>query len=110
MRTPAGKECPYFYGDYYRGRNHEECRLLPGGSPERTWTRDLCQSCPVPEIAQANSCEHMVLEASVERRFLGLKRQVVVEARCEKCACTVENPFVGCGQCHPAIFFVDPGE
>ena len=23
MRTPAGTECPYFYGDYFRGRNVE---------------------------------------------------------------------------------------
>ena len=28
MKTPAGKECKFFYGDYYRGRQHEECRLL----------------------------------------------------------------------------------
>ena len=33
MRTPAGKECQYFYGDYYRGRNQEECRLLSDATP-----------------------------------------------------------------------------
>jgi len=44
MKTPAGKECPHFYGDYYRGRNTEECRLLKAQGEH--WTRDLCTACP----------------------------------------------------------------
>ena len=28
MKTPAGKECKYFYGNYYRGAHQEECRLI----------------------------------------------------------------------------------
>ena len=41
MRTPAGTECQYFYGDYRRGRNHEECRLLDEAVPRQQWTPDL---------------------------------------------------------------------
>lgn len=100
MRTPAGNECPYFYGDYYRGKNHEECRLLPGQSPEKRWTPSLCTDCPVPGIARANSCDQMTLQARVERRLLGLKRVVAVEAYCRRCTCTVEDAHIGCGQCH----------
>jgi len=103
MRTPAGKECPYFYGDYFRGRNQEECRLLPGTSPEMTWTPALCNDCPVPGITRANACEHMVLTARVERRLLGLIRRVEVVVYCRKCECDVEDPHIGCGQCHSGI-------
>ena len=28
MRTPAGKECRFYYQDYNRGRNVQECRLI----------------------------------------------------------------------------------
>lgn len=103
MRTPAGTECPYFYGDYFRGRKQEECRLLPGGSPDTTWSASLCKDCPVPGITRANSCEHMTIRARVERRFLGLQRGVHVSVHCRKCACDVEDAHVGCGQCHPGF-------
>ena len=65
MKTPAGTECPHFYGDYFRGRNVEECRLLKAAG-ER-WTRDLCKTCPVPGIARANACEFMKLKPTVAR-------------------------------------------
>lgn len=103
MRTPAGKECPYFYGDYFRGRNHEECRLLTGTTPETRWQPSLCQDCPVPDITRANSCEHMVLQARVVKGFLGLKRHVEVEAYCHRCSCGVADPHIGCGLCHPNV-------
>jgi hypothetical protein len=110
MRTPAGTECPYFYGDYYRGRNNEECRLLPGPGREKTWSRDLCASCSVPEITRANSCEHQTLQATVKRSLFGLRRHVEVESFCSKCRCEVSNPFVGCGQCHPNLPFLQVEE
>ena len=62
MKTPAGTECKYFYGDYYRGRDLEECRLLGA-----VWTRDLCRTCPVPSIGMANACEFMQLRGEVIR-------------------------------------------
>jgi hypothetical protein len=102
MRTPAGKECKYFYGNYYRGRSQEECRLLKASEPPQSWTPDLCSTCPVPEILMANACEYMVLNAHVARSIRsGLKRQVQITAFCEKAESVVDRPEIGCGQCHP---------
>jgi hypothetical protein len=101
MRTPAGKECRYFYGDYYRGRQREECRLLNSQSPPQRWSRDLCFTCPVPEILQANACEHLVLEGVVQRPFPFIRRTVSVSAFCKKTNQNVQEPHIGCGECHP---------
>lgn len=108
MRTPAGKECPYFYGDYYRGRKHEECRLLePEGLP---WSASQCSRCPVPDIVLANACEHMAFKPRLERPFFLGKPEVKVTTYCKKCECDVSEPRIGCGQCHPLPEFlvIDP--
>ena len=101
MRTPAGKECSYFYGDYYRGRNFEECRLLKDASLE--WQPRLCESCPIPEIQMANSCEHLIFTPRLVKPFLIGKTQVQVEASCAKTNRHVDEPRIGCGECHPAL-------
>lgn len=101
MRTPAGKECRYFYGDYYRGRKREECRLLEDTSPPLPWRPALCFTCPVPDILLANACEHMVLEPRLTRPFPFLKQQVDVSAHCQKTKRTGFDPHIGCGECHP---------
>ncbi len=103
MKTPAGHECPYFHGDYYRGRNMEECRLLKANG--QGWSSDLCKTCPVPEIARANSCQHMQLKAVVERSlFTFFQRRVRISAFCEKTQRNVTEPHVGCGECHDLPF------
>lgn len=103
MKTPAGKECPHFYGDYYRGRNFEECRLLKLHNLE--WTRNLCATCPVPEIALANACEHMRLTPRLVRPFsAAFQRRVQVNAHCEKTHRSVAEPQIGCGECHELPF------
>ncbi len=107
MRTPAGRECRYFYGNYFRGRQQEECRLLADSRPPQPWTPDLCATCPVPDILQANACEHLVLHARVARGFLGLRRRVEVTAYCLKSRQAVAEPRVGCGQCHPPLAFLE---
>ena len=100
MRTPAGKECKYFFGDYYRGRDREECRLLRAAG--QRWSRDLCATCPVPGILQANACEFIQLRASVIRSAGAFfQRRVHVSAYCEKVQRDVAEPHIGCGQCHP---------
>jgi len=106
MQTPAGKECRYFYGDYHRGRNREECRLLAAANPPQDWNPKLCFTCPVPEILQANACPHMVLQAEVKRPFFILKPHVVVHAYCTETHQEVSEPHIGCGQCHvlPPVF------
>ncbi len=100
MITPAGRECPYYYEDFNRGRALQECRLLestPGGGE---YTPDLCEKCKVPAIKIANACPNMVLEAKVERGFLGLRRRIEVTAFCTKALQDVPEPEIGCGQCH----------
>jgi hypothetical protein len=101
MRTPAGFECKCFYGNYFRGREEEECRLIGIAPAPGNWTPDLCQSCPVPDILRANSCENMELNARVKRSLFGLVRKVEVTAYCNKSQQAVREPQVGCGQCHP---------
>ena len=108
MRTPAGKECRYFFGDYHRGRQVERCRLLEAGNLD--WAPQMCQRCPVPDILHANACEHQNLEARLEKPLFFMKPQVNVDAYCTKCECRVDQPRIGCGQCHPLpqVFVVGP--
>jgi hypothetical protein len=101
MRTPAGKECSYFYGDYFRGRNKEECRLIDQGNGPVLWTPDLCKSCPVPDILAANACPNLILSAEVAKQFGFLGKKVKVSSYCTKTNSNVNEPKVGCGQCHP---------
>jgi hypothetical protein len=101
MRTPSGVECPFFYGNYFRGRNDEECRLIGRRPPPHHWTVDLCKTCPVPDILRANACPQMSLRAAVHSRLLGLSRRVQVTAFCALSQSAVKEPHVGCGQCHP---------
>jgi hypothetical protein len=101
MRTPAGTDCKFFYGNYFRGKKHEECRLIGNTPAPRHWTPDLCAKCPVPAILRANSCQNMELEATVKRSLLGLIKKVEVTAFCMKSQQDVAEPHIGCGQCHP---------
>lgn len=106
MKTPAGKECRYFYGDYHRGRNHEECRLLSSATPPLEWKPELCFSCPVPGILLSNACEWMILKPRLVRPFPFLKKEVRVEPYCSKTNRSGFDPHIGCGECHalPSIF------
>lgn len=101
MRTPAGSECKFFYGNYFRGRKQEECRLIGSAEPPNHWTPDICSKCAVPEILLANACENMELDAQVRRYLLGLIKRVEVKAYCSKSQKVVTEPHIGCGQCHP---------
>ncbi len=97
MKTPAGSECKYFYGDYYRGRDLEECRLLGAA-----WKSDLCRTCPVPSIGMANACEFMQLHGEVTRSLVAaFQRRVKVTVFCEKTRRSGFDPHIGCGECHP---------
>jgi hypothetical protein len=100
MRTPAGTECKYFHGDYFRGRNKEECRLLRDSGQQ--WSPELCSTCPVPEVLRANACEFLRFRAEVHRPLAaGLQRRVRIRSRCEKVGRDVPEPEIGCGECHP---------
>jgi hypothetical protein len=100
MKTPAGIECKYFYGDYFRGRNVEECRLLKAAG--ESWSPELCKTCPVPGIARANACDFLQLRATVGRPISAVfMRRVQITAYCDKTRRDVKEPHVGCGECHP---------
>ena len=101
MRTPAGKECSYFYGDYFRGRDREECRLLQSASPPLPWKSSLCSTCPVPEIQMANACQFMELIPRLARPFPFLNQTVEVRSFCAKTHRSGFDPHIGCGECHP---------
>lgn len=102
MRTPAGIECKYFYGDYYRGKHHEECRLLLNAS--QSWEPGLCKTCPVPSISRANACQYLNLRPTISRSIIFLfKPRVQLSVFCEKTKRIVNEPHIGCGECHPIL-------
>lgn len=101
MRTPFGFDCPHFYGDYYRGKHHEECRLLESTGVTSVWKIDLCKTCPVPSITRANACPTLVLSASIKKGFLGMGNHVEVKAFCSRSQTEVKALAIGCGLCHP---------
>jgi hypothetical protein len=101
MKTPAGKECKFFYGDYYRGRHHEECRLLKDHG--LSWIPSMCQDCPVPGILLANSCEHLQFTPTINKPLFFMKPKVKVKAFCTKSNSVVEEPKIGCSECHPGL-------
>ncbi len=106
MRTPAGFDCPYFYANYHRGRDHEECRLVEQTrAPSKDWNSSLCRTCPVPGILRANACPNMVLSGTVVSSFLVFGKKMKVTAYCKLSQQNVIEPEIGCGQCHPVPSF-----
>jgi hypothetical protein len=90
--------CRYFYGDYHRGRNHEECRLLDANPDnQRPWKRKLCDSCPVPEILITSNSRDLVLEGTVKRKFIWENVEVTF-AICQKHLIELVDPHY-CPQC-----------
>ncbi len=105
MRTPAGSECPYYFEDYHRGKDHQECRLIADSRNAGTWTPALCGKCPVPRIAMANACPNLVLQPKVKSGILGMGRRVDISSSCVHIAGPVEVPQIGCGHCHEFLDF-----
>ena len=69
--------CRYFYGDYFRGKNKETCRLVENNPEnERKWQRKLCNTCPVPELLLTSNSRDLILEAVVKQRFLRSRVEV----------------------------------
>lgn len=99
MKTPYGKECKYYYADYYRGKNTVECRLIQAKRSSEPWKPALCQTCPVPGILEANGSPRLVLRAKVGKTFLGLLQKVQVTAFCSEHRVEIPNPKVGCSRC-----------
>lgn len=100
MRTPAGKECKFYYEDYFRGASKQECRLLERNARGDQWKPSLCASCPVPDTLRQNACQNLAFEGFVEKSFFGMRERVRVYAVCTQEMCEVKHPEVGCGKCH----------
>ena len=105
MRTPYGKECSFYYQDFFRGRSLMECRLLGARSG---WEPALCKDCPVPGIQLANACQYMVLSGKISAGFLGLRRRVAVSAYCRYTNRSGFDPHIGCGEDHALLKDIHP--
>lgn len=103
MKTPYGKECKYYYADYFRGKSTEECRLVQANPASQPWKPALCQACPVPDILVANACPNLALRAYVAKSMLGLLQTIKVEAACREYRMPVSQPKIGCGHCHEVL-------
>jgi hypothetical protein len=88
----------------------QECRLISHTQNGGTFTPDLCAHCRVPRILMANACPNMILEARVTSRLLGLHKRVQVTANCTRTSDVVNEPEIGCGQCHLALPSFDISE
>jgi len=99
MRTPAGKECVFYYEDFHRGRSVQECRI-PKSEESAIWQPRDCAKCPVPAILLANASPHLELIATIKAGFLGFGRKVIVSAHCAKHHIPIEDPYTGCLQCN----------
>jgi len=99
VQTPAGTECPFYFEDFFRGREKRECRLLPPAALH-AWSPDLCARCRVPRIVLANACSHLVLKGRVASGPLGLGRRMQISASCTRMLIDVGEPEIGCGHCH----------
>ncbi len=103
MLTPAGTECPFYYADFYRGRDKQECRLIERTPKGGIWSPELCSTCRVPRILLANACPNLLLQARVRSGLLGLRKRVEISAICSETLDPVDEPEIGCGLCHQAF-------
>jgi len=98
MRTPQSRDCKFFYGDYYRGRDFEECRALVDPRDKKDWTSAACKNCPMPVILRDNRCQNMTLTAYFRKGIFG--NRIQVKAWCSRSNGIVQKPEIGCGLCH----------
>ncbi len=98
MTTHKPVNCRYFYGDYFRGKEKEACRLLESTPGSRTaWKRKLCDTCPIPELLLTSSCRDLLLEGKVTKSFLR-ERVAVSFAICVTHMLDLDDP-AHCPQC-----------
>lgn len=99
MKTPAGQECKFYYADFHRGRNRQECRLLQGAPHSPAWRPSDCAQCQVPQILGHNASPYLELTGKVKLGVLGLRRRMEVSARCSKHNLPLKDPHIGCPMC-----------
>ena len=89
-------DCPYFFGDYHRGREVKECRL-PKSRESAAWNPNVCNTCPVPGILRETNTRYLALEGAIKRRFL-LGERMEVFAICTRHKQQLSNPRI-CPAC-----------
>jgi hypothetical protein len=100
MRTPAGKDCRFYYQDFHRQREVQECRLVKENPASMNWQPSDCAKCQVPDILGANSSKFLELELTIKSQLFGFVRKVDVKASCMKHKVEIADPFVGCEKCN----------
>jgi len=98
MRTPAGTECRYYYEDFNRGRQTQECRLIKQNPRSLKWSPGLCAKCRVPRVLAANGSPYLRLELTARKRF-GLITTLDLAATCARHGEAIADPLSGCRQC-----------
>ena len=104
MRTPDGTECRFYYEDFHRGRQTQECRLIERSrrnGDSLAWAPDLCEKCSVPAVLRANGSKELRLNLSVQKRF-GLFRSLKLVTRCAAHDEIIDEPMRGCARCAEA--------
>lgn len=96
MSNKPRPNCRFYYEDYFRGRETLECRL-PKAPGSLRWQRNICDSCPVPNILRETNCPHLALEGTIRKRF-GLLERMEVFAVCTKHMAQLKNGR-DCPQC-----------
>ncbi len=91
--------CRFYYEDFHRGRQVQECRLIRPGHRTLPWWPDACRICAVPAILRANGSPDLRLEAVIDKRF-GIWRRVRVSAYCLRHAIELDDPYRGCPACN----------
>jgi hypothetical protein len=99
MRTPDGQECGFYYEDFHRGRDVQECRV-PKAEKSAPWEPRVCARCSVPAILRANSSPDLLLAIQIKRSIFGFGPKVKVLASCRKHHIPIENPYTGCEECN----------
>jgi len=99
MKTPAGKECRFYYENFHRGHSDQECRLIQANPNSPAWHPKDCRNCPAPAILMANSSPDLVLEGSVVKGLMGFNRRIEVRSFCSRHLVDVAEPKVGCPEC-----------
>lgn len=98
MKTPAGAPCAFYYEDFRRGADIQECRA--DKSPHSAeWQPGDCARCAVPGILVANGSPFLRLRIDIRPGVLRIGRRVDVEARCHRHG-PIADPHVGCGVCN----------
>ena len=96
MRTPAGKECRYYFQDFHRGRNIQQCRLIRENPESESWKAVDCARCQVPNILNANASPELRLQLGVRSALLGMRRVLELRAWCRDKEIPVAVAYTGC--------------